>query len=905
MAVPSILFVRGGPAVMRELFAEHERGYWSAAFDVLLQKHGWLDFECAEPDVLADPTRVAAYQVLIVAWLPGELWLPEYVETLRSFAGTLLLEGPLPDELLKLAGAARNSMAAAPQDGPLQFGPAARDYIEQRFGSSFYVGHREPDPFFVVGLGADDNPLRLMPKRVVTRPPGFSRDIFAGRAPTVQKQVGLAAAALLLAYRARFKRQGAIFEDQSLDALGVLFCVRCLRVVRGRSFSATIRKFVTELLESSVQTELPAAVAIRGIALVEASLELGKPELAQQAEEMLAEARFAGSGTPTIEGRASQALLSLLLLSANDPAARHDATAVAPFLGPATKEQLDRRDVVMVWVMIQLARLLEGTEPAPVAAATSWLDDVAAQLAASSPGVWPPALDGFTAPDLILVASALRARGWAELAERLYGTVGDALYDPENASFWNGRVRGETLERLSSRASGPTLALGLAGFADAIEVQDPADMALRAYTDEQVRAWAATPYRLEAAQVQRGEVDVSLALADGSLPLLWRSGNVLASSFQILAQLVHHHTMHPLDAPYAADRHVDTLVLEHLLFAMLARAMADQGNTAAVVGPWPWGIEYCATIRHDVDRVLSEEQFGAVFGLEESAGVAVTWFWLPDRLEPNQLEALHEATRHEIGLHCVRYGDKQEECSSVLAAAPEGATIVGEAYHGAGDSWLGHPSVREAVERGLLYTELVPTVDDWPYWSFPLLAADGRIEREPIVGITFNGSIDGKLGNDPRSQTHPGVYRQLLNHPDINYERLQMQIEQLPDGPRLDWTCEQVARWWKATHRREALKIVRSERGGRAIGFTLQAESELCDVELRIGLHAEQVSRVRALREGDTELLEWSALKRLELSGIRLRVSLPANTPVEIVIELVAGESNDGLESSAALAGAQ
>jgi hypothetical protein len=132
-----------------------------------------------------------------------------------------------------------------------------------------------------------------------------------------------------------------------------------------------------------------------------------------------------------------------------------------------------------------------------------------------------------------------------------------------------------------------------------------------------------------------------------------------------------------------------------------------------------------------------------------------------------------------------------------------------------------------------------------------------------------------------------------------------MQIEQLPDGPRLDWTCEQVARWWKATHRREALKIVRSERGGRAIGFTLQAESELCDVELRIGLHAEQVSRVRALREGDTELLEWSALKRLELSGIRLRVSLPANTPVEIVIELVAGESNDGLESSAALAGAQ
>src|SRR5436309_13784831 len=124
---------------MRSVYAEHAFGYWTAAFPVLLEKHGWLDFATAGPEVMADIERLSRYDALIVGWLPQPFWKPDYISSLQAFEGMLFLEGPLPSELLALAGARAGAQPQRLTEGPLRFGAASEAYIERRFGRSFYV----------------------------------------------------------------------------------------------------------------------------------------------------------------------------------------------------------------------------------------------------------------------------------------------------------------------------------------------------------------------------------------------------------------------------------------------------------------------------------------------------------------------------------------------------------------------------------------------------------------------------------------------------------------------------------------------------------------------------------------------------------------------------------------------
>src|SRR5438105_2504620 len=90
---------------MERVYSERQMGYWSAGFDCILEKHGWLDFETAEPDVLEDAALLRSYEMVIVAWLPD--WKPSYVRALRAYDGVVFLEGPLPPMLEGFAGLRR------------------------------------------------------------------------------------------------------------------------------------------------------------------------------------------------------------------------------------------------------------------------------------------------------------------------------------------------------------------------------------------------------------------------------------------------------------------------------------------------------------------------------------------------------------------------------------------------------------------------------------------------------------------------------------------------------------------------------------------------------------------------------------------------------------------------------
>jgi hypothetical protein len=877
----SVLLVVGGEAVMRRTFGEHGRVYWSAEFALILEKHGWLDFETAGPEALAREAELARHAAVIVAWLPDDEWRPEYVEALSAYRGILLLEGPFPEPVERILGIERVGEPIGGASGPLAFADEAREFIDRRFGSSFPIGHRSgPDPSLRLAASGDPNPLELAPRASLTRQPGLGRDAYAEPlfAP-LSDAAGRAAVSLVLAYRARFRRNGRFFEDPVTNGLTLLACVRCLAALSPGAVRDAVGELVSDACgpPPTLADERSAlARAIWGAALAEASSALGTPELAERAGEVLTDVRrewVARSRPHPILFRWRMLLALTLSDLAAAPHRERPLGLAAAMLPPAPPGPLG------VWLDLHLGERV----PSVGDVARRWVRALAEAMTAAD-GMLPRALDGFGTAELALVVGALARSDGLPAARMLWRLLLRDAYDSRQGLFMRATALGGRIAPELGFATAPAVALGLLDAAGPITAVDAPRKLLDGHDSEQLAAWAAAPYVVQPYSGAESPL-VTLRHGEQELPAIWRRGNVIASSFQLLGQLVHIHTVEPLATPFVQFRSGDAIVLEYMLIELLlGGALAERGPQSAYVAPWPWGMRYGLTIRHDVDRVLERQQFEQLLEFERTNELGVTWFWLPDRLEPDQLQTLEREPQHEIALHAVRIERKREELAAVGQA--DTAPIVGEAIHGSGDGWLGYASVRAAVEAGLLYTEPAPPVADRPYARFPWVDADGLVGSEKIVGVSYNISIDGLLGDKPGSEGGPGVYRQLLNHPDLNFDRLRKWVASLPTEPRVNWTCEQVARWWKATHADGGLVI------GRAAGaaptqltLVLRGQQPIEDLELRIPCRPDEVLVVTL----DEQQAEWAAFREPGHEGVRVRVpSLEVGTARTVTVRCAA-----------------
>lgn len=886
-ATSRVLLVAGGVDVMRRTFEEHGRAYWSAEFVLILEKHGWVDFATAEPEALARPDGIAGYALVIVAWLPEECWRDEYVETLRRFEGELLLEGPFPPAVEELLGIEPIGPPEAGAQGPLAFSDDACAYVAARFGESFPIGHRSgPDPSFVLSATGEPSPLELAPRQAVTRTATLDRSAYGDIAPEpVAANAGRAAVSLVVAYRARFQQNRCFFDDPVDDALALLGCARCLSALTS---PGPLQDALRQLLfEAAGSNRPPAPLAdersalarsIWAVALVEAGRALDDATFAERAKEVLADTRSEWGAR-----RAPDPILArwrmLLALELGAAAAERSRLAAVETFVPAQTAPT----AVASWLDSELARRLPQNKPTVLAAGADWIDETAAELAADPPA-WKR-LEGLGVPELMLVLALLQRSGKTEAAQRLWRALLDDLYDPERWLFLNARVAGGELSPLRGLNISPLVALGLLDAAAQVDVPHAPLRALEEnYDDAQLEAWAAPPYAFQPyAGVDEGSVVASLARSEGRQPAIWRSGRTIATSFQLLAHLVHVHTVEPLAEPFVAYRSGDAIALEYLLVHLLGSALARDRPQAVTVAPWPWDTRYALTVRHDIDRLLDKRQFTHLLEFERKRDLAVSWFWLPDRLDADQIATLEREPRHEIALHSVRLDRKSLELELLdrVASTP----VSGEAIHGSGDGWLGHLSVRAAADAGLLYTELAPPIADVPYARYPWIDRSGRVGSEHIVGVTYNISIESKVGTAPGSEGGPGLYRQLLNHPDLNFDRLSNWIDHLPEGPRVEWTCEQVARWWRATHAQGSLSIRHLESENRSLLVEVSSRERLDGLELRLPCDPATVAAVTL----DGADAEWETLDEPEHRGIRVRLDLEG--AVLRTLEIVAAES--------------
>ena len=102
--MPGMVFVHGGDPLAREVLQREQRGEWSQALPIVLEKWGYLCFEEAGPASLGDAETFEHYDTVLVARMPEGTWTEEVVERVRAGRAQVLADGPLPAPVLAALG---------------------------------------------------------------------------------------------------------------------------------------------------------------------------------------------------------------------------------------------------------------------------------------------------------------------------------------------------------------------------------------------------------------------------------------------------------------------------------------------------------------------------------------------------------------------------------------------------------------------------------------------------------------------------------------------------------------------------------------------------------------------------------------------------------------------------------
>jgi hypothetical protein len=343
-------------------------------------------------------------------------------------------------------------------------------------------------------------------------------------------------------------------------------------------------------------------------------------------------------------------------------------------------------------------------------------------------------------------------------------------------------------------------------------------------TVEQAAAWRAPAWDVEPWDVPGrtrvlAEWTPWAAPAD-RCPAIARFGSLIVCSFSLFDFLAQAHTSEPADGgEHRASRRVTGI--EALLLGAIDAMHQWAGIPRARILPWPTGIDWVRSVRHDFDRPMTAEEVADVLRRHRERGTAATWYW---RAQPRlgvergpQSQADLSAARlvaaapeQEVALHTeVMWGDADDERAPVEAAI--GGAVMGSTAHGGVNCFRfqGAPNVLWAAQQGLLYTELAQHAHVHPH-RFPQLLADGSVEIARILCLPVHASFDlstrpGAVNIAALRSALPtwrrlGAFVQIMNHPDIHVDELFAFLTEMPDDGRADWTAARACDWWLRTH---------------------------------------------------------------------------------------------------------
>ncbi|WP_395022701.1 hypothetical protein [Dongia sp.] len=752
-----MLFVRPAPEVQREVYRVEGVPHWSAGFGQILEKHGFVAFDEADHHILEDADRLAGYELAIVSWMPERFWTAAMVTGLSGFAGAVILEGPVPTALRAFAG------------------------------------------FEVIEEGSLDRPVMTFPDPEIAAEitEGFLRVRPASNATLAEKNVKTR--------QSRLNRWDYDFDPERMGLQD--WARRIARLMR----LTVINRLMKDQFSANLEDCLFAAANL--LLFLKKGGQLSEPDRAALVDFVAAlRVRVDQAPHPLIFGRK-----------------RHDDThrlsaAVAKLAGQVGLPLSPGRDTPDLG-----SRNLTKAERLGLALLEQEAGIPGAQSAGLSRGSaldprhWGLSPKSSMVLDIAISSWASRISGAREAAdEMLLEIVRDAL-DPETGRLRSTLTRsGHSAPAGSSATTHPLIGLAfMSALASPAEAPPLGESFALRYGDARLAKWSRLGLEIQRVKSVRERTDVLLGLeaessAAGDAQRYvggCHRANVIAYSFPILATIVSYHHFEPLAAPFTDCDSSTAILLEPVFFLALERLAAATAAPLLRVEPWPAGKQYCLTIRHDVDRLPTTEHLASLMAFEKSRGLGVTWFWIFNRLDPDQIH-LQERAGHEIALHSMKVDDKSSELKRLAATLSIQSGIYGECQHGGGggDYWLGHPNVETSHESGLLYSESNSCLYDFPHrWSW--VDDQGCLRFYDIICMSHDLSVDRPRPspehtgwNSPRLKcmVRNSGHIMVLNHPDAFLDRL-MEIvdEELPAEGRLDWNCRQVAEWWRATHCRE------------------------------------------------------------------------------------------------------
>ncbi|MDA9224943.1 sulfotransferase, partial [Tateyamaria sp.] len=258
---------------------------------------------------------------------------------------------------------------------------------------------------------------------------------------------------------------------------------------------------------------------------------------------------------------------------------------------------------------------------------------------------------------------------------------------------------------------------------------------------------------------------------------IWQDENIVMLGYHILTLLGHAQSIAPMTTPLRDSNHHFLLILEHALFEIINSALAIELHKAMPK----------LIVRHDVDRILDDKTFERLTHEYQRRGVRASWYWIYNRTHKKHMGRLIELG-HEICLHGLFNADKKKEANAIEKVS--NSYVIGESYHGSGaDYTLGAASSMATIEAGMFHSELNPFDYSLSSCAFPFVNDDAIIGfARGCTNITFSYSTDAAPSSRKRSVSETPIFALallkagysvcILNHPDLNFDKLMNFLDQ-------------------------------------------------------------------------------------------------------------------------------
>lgn len=836
-----ILLITGDNSVEKKVFADNGFGYWSSAFDLLLEKHGLLSFEKANQSILDDPEKISNYDVLIIAWLPDKIWKRIWIEHILNFNGLVFLEGPYPRYLANRIGLKKGSFTAS--GGALK---ATSNTLRQYLISSFSEVasgkyHKRQNPFDPVSIPIRD-------KIVLSRPIESARQEinFDGKLP-IDNRLSNILLSYLLAYRSRHISNGIFYEMHLPQVKAQLVWLMALERMNACSLKTRYAIwFIDSLLNrSKINFDKSATLlskSIEGYVFVKASKMFNKVELTHLSDEINTEISILMSEAekPTILIQLWLTLFKVVYHRKLNFERRETILKIVQSLH-AAKTQLNS---FLLWTLALSIKTIVPFDPGLSREISRGLHNYYKKNTCFDQKDNSLLLSWHQISACIQTIGCLADFDAASRSalKTVMAKIIDLAFDTEKGFFRRVVMESDKTVSGDGYQSSPDVALGLMYFVNHLQLND-LSWTLKNYTKNQIDSWYSSNISISHYIPVQCESIADIHFSSGETGTgLFKYKNILGVTFPLLSHLVHHHTVHPLSESFLDCPNIEILVLENMLFFVLFRECQHKESPLISLAPWPHGNKFCLSIRHDVDRIPEDEVFKKVLAFEKNHNLGVSWFWIPNRTKPTYMKAI-ASQKGENALHAMQLDKKIDEVKAVSKASEYNLEIAGENMHcgGGGDGWIGPASVLAAKSAGLSYTELVLSIYDFPYAGMPVIKEDGSVAVLSIIGLTNNLSTDIQVAKGIRVEPelinefiHNEFYCMILNHPDINFDILSNYVKYLPED-RLNLTCKEVALWWEATHDHKNIQIDLLEMSDTQLLFKVSMHKPVnVDPELRV-----------------------------------------------------------------------